>query len=173
MSVDDLKRYVRDVPDFPKPGILFRDITPLLADPAAFGAALERLAREAEALSPDLVAGIESRGFILGAPLARQLGTGFVPIRKPGKLPSRTLQESYSLEYGEGRLEMHADAVGPGRRVLIVDDLLATGGTAAAACRLVRRAGGEVAGLLFLIELEALAGRSRLEDGPVVSLLRY
>ena len=173
MTELDLKRYIADVPDFPQEGILFRDITPLLADPAALGTALAELETRARKTRPDVIAGIESRGFLFGMPLAERLGTGFVPIRKPGKLPRETLRESYSLEYGENTIEMHADAVREGQRVLVVDDLLATGGTAAAAASLVRRAGGEVAGWLFLVELAALGGRARLDGAPVHSVLVY
>jgi len=173
VTTEELKRYIADVPDFPQPGILFRDITPLLADPAALGAAIDALAERGRELAPDLVAGIESRGFLFGLPLAQRLGTGFVPVRKPGKLPRETVRESYTLEYGENTIEMHADAVRPGQRVLVVDDLLATGGTAAAAGNLVRRAGGEVAGWLFLVELAPLRGREKLVGAPVHSVLVY
>ncbi len=173
MGAVDLKQYIADVPDFPQPGILFRDITPLLGSPEALGAALRELEDRARETRPDVIAGIESRGFLFGMPLAERLGTGFVPIRKPGKLPRETLRESYSLEYGENTIEMHRDAVRPGQRVLVVDDLLATGGTAAAAANLVRRAGGEVAGWLFLVELAALGGRERLAGAPVLSVVVY
>jgi len=169
----DLKQYIADVPDFPQEGILFRDITPLLAHPEALAAALAELEERARETRPDVIAGIESRGFLFGMPLAERLGTGFVPIRKPGKLPRETLRESYSLEYGENTIEMHRDAVRPGQRVLVVDDLLATGGTAEAAANLVRRAGGEVAGWLFLVELAALGGREKLAGAPVHSVLVY
>jgi adenine phosphoribosyltransferase len=158
----DLRRYVRDVPDFPTPGILFRDITPLLASAEAFGAAVEAMAepfRESDAVK---IAGIEARGFMFGAAVARQLGLGFVPVRKPGKLPGRTERIAYGLEYGSDALEVHVDAFKPGEAVLIVDDVLATGGTAAAAAELVERLGARVAAMVFCIELEALQGRSRL-----------
>jgi adenine phosphoribosyltransferase len=168
-----LKAIIRDVPDFPKKGILFKDITTLLADPEALQATLTALAVAHDGGRIDQVAGIESRGFIFGAAVAARLGAGFVPIRKPGKLPAATISESYELEYGTDTLEIHADAIRPGQRVLIVDDLLATGGTASAAARLVRRLQGEVAGLAFVVELTFLAGRSRLEGLPVKSLVRY
>ncbi len=173
MGSEDLRQHIADVPDFPRKGILFRDITPLLASPGALSAALDELERQAREFRPDLVAGIESRGFLFGMPLADRIGTGFIPVRKPGKLPRETLRESYSLEYGENTVEMHADAVRPGQRVLVVDDLLATGGTAAAAASLVRRAGGEVAGWLFLVELAPLRGREKLAGAPVRSVLVY
>jgi adenine phosphoribosyltransferase len=169
----NLENYIRDIPDFPKPGILFKDITPLLADPEAFSAAENRLV---EAISDDhltAVAGIESRGFIFGTVVARRLGLGFVPIRKEGKLPSTRLAETYALEYGEGVLEIHDDAVGKDDRVLIVDDLLATGGTAAASARLIERLGAEVAGLAFVVELAFLKGREKLPGRHVISLVSY
>jgi len=168
-----LKGIIRDVPDFPKKGIIFKDITPLLADAGAFEATLEALSAPHRPNPPDLVAGVESRGFIFGAAVAARLGAGFVPIRKPGKLPSASLHETYELEYGTDRLEIHEDAVRPGRRVLLVDDLLATGGTALAASRLIRRLQGELAGISFVIELEFLSGRKRLAGLPVSSLVRY
>ncbi|MDQ7007733.1 MAG: adenine phosphoribosyltransferase [Acidobacteriota bacterium] len=164
---------IRDIPDFPKPGILFRDITPLLADAEGLAAVVDQLEQWARSRAPDVIVGIESRGFIFGVPLALRLGVGFVPVRKPGKLPAETVRETYQLEYGTDSLEIHADALAPGRRVLIVDDLLATGGTAAATARLVRRVGGQVQGLLFVIELAALKGRRRLEGEAVHALLRY
>ena len=164
---------IRGIPDFPKPGILFRDITPLLADSEGLAAAVDQLERWARERAPDVVVGIESRGFIFGVPLALRLGVGFVPLRKPGKLPAETVRETYELEYGTDSLEIHADALASGQRVLIVDDLLATGGTAAAAARLVRRVGGQVEGLLFVIELAALEGRRLLEGETVHSLLSY
>jgi adenine phosphoribosyltransferase len=162
---------LRDVPDFPKPGILFKDITPVLADADLFRAIVEDLADE-YADSVDIVAGIESRGFILAAPLAARLGTAFVPIRKPGKLPYRTVRVEYELEYGSDALEAHVDAVAPGQRVLIVDDVLATGGTAAGAVSVIRDLGGIVAGVAILVELDFLRGRERLRDVPVRSTLR-
>ncbi len=164
---------IRDVPDFPKSGILFKDITPVLGHPEAFREVIKVLAEHAASLKPDLVAGIESRGFLLGAPVALALGVGFVPIRKAGKLPSQTEREEYTLEYGTAIVEIHRDAVQPGERVLIMDDLLATGGTAAAVVRLIEKLGGTVAGLSFLIELGFLPGRDVLNGYEVHSLLRY
>jgi adenine phosphoribosyltransferase len=158
---DDLKALVRTIPDFPRPGIQFRDVTTLLLDARGFGLAVERLAGTVTD-RPDLVAAIEARGFILGAALARELGSGLLLIRKDGKLPGATIAEDYALEYGSDRLAMHIDACAPGARVLIVDDLLATGGTALAAARLVTRAGGVIAGARFVIDLPALGGSARL-----------
>ncbi len=169
----DLKTLIRDIPDFPQPGILFRDITPLLANPEGFRAALDGLAEAATPLAPDAVVGIESRGFIFGAPLADRLGLPFVPVRKPGKLPAERMSVEYSLEYGDSRLDIHRDAVAQGSRVVIVDDLLATGGTALAAAKLVEMLGAAVAGVLFVVELEALGGRSKLGAYEVESLLSY
>ena len=169
----DFAEHIRAVADFPKPGIVFRDITTLLQDARAFGAAVDSLATMARALQPDIIVGIESRGFVFGAPVAVALGVGFVPVRKPGKLPAATLRENYTLEYGDDSLEMHRDALRPGMRVVIVDDLLATGGTAAAAARLVERGGATVAGLLFLVELAFLPGRERLAGHTVHALVRY
>jgi adenine phosphoribosyltransferase len=168
-----LKNIIRDVPDFPKKGIVFKDITPLLGDPGTLRETIEALAAPHLAAPPDLVAGVESRGFIFGAAVAARLGAGFVPIRKPGKLPSRTVAETYELEYGTDTLEIHADAVREGQRVLLVDDLLATGGTACAASSLVKKVGGELIGISFVIELGFLEGRSRLEGLPASSLVRY
>ena len=169
----ELESRIRAIPDFPKPGILYRDITPLLGDP-------EMLARTARALvapfaGEDIqaVAGIEARGFIFGCLVARELSASFVPVRKPGKLPYQKVSESYTLEYGAGIVEMHVDAVAPGSRVLVVDDLVATGGTAAASCVLIERLGGEVAGCAFVIELDGLGGRDRLAGRTVHSLLRF
>jgi len=167
----DLKTVIRDVPDFPRPGILFRDITPVLADPAAFRAALDGLEAYVRTLRCDRLAAVESRGFLFAAPLAARLGLGLAILRKPGKLPAATVAESYALEYGEATLHLHADAVAPGERVAVIDDLLATGGTAAAAGRLIRRLGGEVASYVFLVELADLGGRARLADAPVFSLV--
>lgn len=166
-----LRAAVRDVPDFPKPGILFKDITPALADPALFLEVVLALARHGA--GADVVVGIESRGFLFAAPLALELGCGFVPFRKPGKLPYRTARIEYGLEYGNDALEAHTDGIRPGDRVLIVDDVLATGGTAAAAAELVRRMGGQPLSALFVLELGFLAGRGRLGALPVHSLLRY
>lgn len=170
-----LERLVRDVPDFPEPGIVFKDLTPLFADPAGFTSVIEALAgsgREAGATVVDKVVGVEARGFILGAPVALALGVGFVPVRKAGKLPGATHAESYALEYGEATLEMHVDAIGPGERVLIVDDVLATGGTAQATLRLVEACGGTPAALAFLIELGFLDGRARVGSARVDALTR-
>lgn len=169
----DLRDHIRAVPDFPKPGILFRDITPLLQDPAAFRLCLERLCRPWQTLEPDVIAGIEARGFIFGAAMAVQLGVPFVPIRKPGKLPWKTRKVSYSLEYGNDAVEIHEDAIRPGARVLLVDDLLATGGTMAAAVSLVSELGGEVVEALFVVELTELGGRGRLPGVPVRSIITY
>lgn len=169
----DLKTIIRDVPDFPKPGILFRDITTLLQQTNAFQQAVDQLLKRYRDMPFDLVAGIESRGFIMGTVLAYELKKGFVPIRKPGKLPASTISAEYSLEYGTDRIEMHVDAVSAGQRVLLVDDLLATGGTMQAACNLVRQAGGEVAECSFLIELAGLNGRAKLDGYNIFSLLNY
>jgi adenine phosphoribosyltransferase len=169
----DLKSTIRDVPDFPKPGIVFKDITTLLKDRSAFKSAVIQLCEPFRVQAVDQVVGIESRGFIFGAAIAYELGTGFVPVRKPGKLPSKTLKETYSLEYGTDTVEMHQDAIEPGQRVLIVDDLLATGGTAAATLRLVRSLKGIPVGAAFLIELQFLNGRQKLGDLPVHVLIGY
>ncbi|MCO5168520.1 MAG: adenine phosphoribosyltransferase [Planctomycetes bacterium] len=171
-----IKRLIRDVPDFPKPGILFKDVTPLLADAPALARVVDALAepyRQNGKPTVDRVLGIESRGFIFGTPVAQRLGVGFAPIRKPGKLPWKTVSESYALEYGEDRIELHEDAVHEGERVLIVDDLLATGGTLTAACRLVERLGGQVAGCAVVIELGFLDGRKRLGERPLHSLVTF
>ena len=167
----DYSRFVRDVPDFPKAGILFRDITPLLASPEAFRAAVSAMAEPFRGREVHRVVGIEARGFMFGAAIARDLGLGFVPVRKPGKLPGRTEKIAYGLEYGSDGLEVHADAFAPGEVALVVDDVLATGGTAAAAVELVERLGARVAGLTFFIELGALRGRSRLAGLPAHAVL--
>ena len=164
---------IRDIPDFPKSGILFKDITPVLGNAEAFQEVIDRLTEYAAGLAPDVIAGIESRGFLLGAPVALALGVGFVPIRKAGKLPSQTEREEYVLEYGTAIIEIHRDAIAEGQRVLIIDDLLATGGTASASVRLVERLGGKVAALSFLIELGFLPGREALSGYAVHSLLAY
>ena len=164
---------IRDVPDFPKPGIVFKDITPLLQDPVTFAATIDGMAESVRAYPFDLVCGIESRGFLFGAALAKELGKGFIPIRKPGKLPWRTASESYELEYGKDTIEIHVDAAPGGKRVLMVDDLLATGGTMAAALKLVRKVGGKPVACAFLIELAFLAGRKKLGEVPVHALVRY
>jgi adenine phosphoribosyltransferase len=173
MTMTDLKTQIRHVPDFPKAGILFYDITTLLQDAAGFKAAIDSLATPFQDQRIDLVVGIESRGFIFGAPVADRLGAGFAPVRKPGKLPSACARESYALEYGTDTLEIHEDAVKNGQRVLIVDDLLATGGTAAATASLVKKIGGTVHALAFLIELVGLNGRSRLAGENVHVSLQY
>lgn len=169
----DLASYIRDVPDFPKPGILFKDITPLLGDAKALAAAIQAMTAPFIDAGVTRVVGMESRGFLFGPGIAARLGCGFVPLRKPGKLPWRTRSVSYQLEYGEDTLEMHEDAVGSDDQVLIVDDLLATGGTAAAAIALIESAGATVAGATFLIELTALAGGERLGDVRASSVLSY
>jgi adenine phosphoribosyltransferase len=171
--MDDLKRMIREVPDFPKKGILFYDITTLLKDKTGFRNVIDVLTEQVRPLKPDSVLGIEARGFIFAPALAYNLGAGFVPIRKPKKLPAETERISYELEYGMDTLEMHRDAIKPGMRVVIADDLLATGGTALASVRLVEKLGGEVAAVMFVIELEALKGRDRLVGYEVVSLLKY
>ena len=170
---DALKSRIRHVPDFPKAGILFYDVTTLLRDPDGFRIAIDAMTSPFAAAGIDLVVGIESRGFILGSAVADRLGTGFVPVRKLGKLPAETVRASYSLEYGTDSLEMHRDAITPGQRVLIVDDLLATGGTANAAVQLVKQLGGIVQGVAFLIELVGLDGRSKLEGEQVYTVLSY
>lgn len=172
-GLDYARRLIRDIKNFPQPGILFRDITPLLADPRGFHIVLDAIAERFLGTHVDAVVGIESRGFIFGGALAARLNASFVPVRKPGKLPYRTEKVSYSLEYGESELEMHRDSLAEGARVVIVDDLLATGGTAAAAAELVERQGAEVTAFAFVIELESLGGRARLDGAPVVSILRY
>lgn len=171
--MEALRSLIREVPDFPKPGILFYDITTALKDPQGLDMVARGLADAASGKGVDLVAGIESRGFLFGPALALELGTGFALMRKPGKLPAETASVSYELEYGTDSLEIHTDAIQPGQRVLVVDDLLATGGTAAAAVRLVEQAGGEVAGLSFVVELDFLNGRGRLGGYDITSLLRY
>ena len=173
MAVPDLRGLVRDFPDHPQPGVVFKDITPLLADAAAFRKAIEGLAEPFVGSAVSHVVGIEARGFIVAAPVAHQLGAGFIPVRKAGKLPWHTVAQQYALEYGTDTLELHADAVTGGDRVLIIDDVLATGGTAHATATLVSGTGATVVGLGFLIELEFLGGRSRLVDHNIASLLRY
>ena len=172
MSVD-LRSYIRDIPDFPKPGIVFKDITPLLADGEALDVAVRGLADLARPLRPQVVIGAEARGFLLGPALARELGAGFVLARKPGKLPHETVRAEYELEYGMDALELHSDAVAAGSRVLVHDDLLATGGTAKALCDLVEKVDGQVVACGFLIELAFLGGRERLARHDVQALLRY
>ncbi|MGW1075372.1 adenine phosphoribosyltransferase [Streptomyces sp. NPDC002537] len=162
---DLLLAHIHDVPDYPKPGVMFKDITPLLADATAFGVLTDTFAGICERLAATKIVGLEARGFILGAPAAVRSGVGFIPVRKAGKLPGATLAQAYELEYGTAEIEMHADAVGPGDRVLVIDDVLATGGTAEAALQLIRRAGAEVAGVAVLMELGFLDGRQRLAEG--------
>ena len=171
--MSDLASHIRDIPDFPKPGILFKDITPLLLDPEALSQAVDELAAWARPLNVDFVAAAEARGFILGAAIARELGAGFVPARKPGKLPWDTVSAEYVLEYGVDALEMHADALADGARVLLHDDLLATGGTARALAELAVGAGAEIAGCAFLVELSFLAGRAALAPYDVHALVSY
>ncbi len=170
-AVVDLRAYVRDIPDFPKPGILFRDLTPLMRDARAFAHTIDRLAQPIARLGASLVVGIESRGFIFGAAVAQRLGIGFVPIRKPGKLPGRTRQRRYELEYGTDAVEVHEDAVAHGSPVALVDDVLATGGTAAAAIHLLGDLGARVVTASFVLELAALHGRKRLGDVPIDALI--
>jgi adenine phosphoribosyltransferase len=171
--VDDLRAKIREVPDFPKPGILFYDITTLLKDAGAFREVVDQMAEQVGGAKVDLVVGMESRGFIFSAPLAYKLSAGFVPVRKLGKLPADTIEVEYALEYGTATLEIHRDAIHPGQRVLIVDDLLATGGTVMGTIELVRRLGGEIAGLSFMVELTALRGREKLGDYEIHTLLAY
>lgn len=175
MSADSawITDLVRDIADYPTPGVTFRDITPLLGDGPAFRRSVAELVAAFSMLEVDLVLGMEARGFILAAPVAVELGAGFVPVRKAGKLPWAVVREEYSLEYGADVLEMHRDAIRPGERVLVIDDVLATGGTAAATCRLIEELGGQVVGLGFLIEIDGLGGRERLGDRRVDSLSRY
>lgn len=169
----ELKSLIREVPDFPKPGINFKDITTLLQNGPAFGQAIDTMARHFQDRRPELIVGAESRGFLLGAPLAYEMGCGFVLVRKPGKLPAAVERVTYDLEYGQDTLEIHRDAIIPGQRVLIVDDLLATGGTISATVELVRKLGGNIVGCAFLIELDFLNGRERLTDIEVLSLIHY
>ncbi|HUU19668.1 MAG TPA: adenine phosphoribosyltransferase [Sedimentisphaerales bacterium] len=169
----DLKRYIRSIPDWPKKGILFRDITPLLADPKAFAAAVDALCADFTGAGIEYVAAVEARGFIFGAAVAEKLGAGFVPIRKKGKLPFETESITYDLEYGTDTLEVHSDAVENQAKVLMVDDLLATGGTMASACKLIEKIGGQVVGIVFLIELAALRGREKISCYNVKSIISY
>ncbi|HEY6396519.1 MAG TPA: adenine phosphoribosyltransferase [Solirubrobacteraceae bacterium] len=173
MTSLDLRSFVRDIPDFPRPGVIFKDITPLLLDPIALDAAVARLSAYAEPLGIDLVVAAEARGFILGGALAQQLGAGFIPARKPGKLPHKTIAAEYALEYGIDALEVHADALAGGATVLVHDDLLATGGTARALCELVGSLGGRIAACAFVIELSFLGGRARLEPYDTYALIDY
>ena len=169
----NLKDYIASIPDFPQEGILFRDITPLMADGEAFKEACDQLIGFARQIGAEVVAGPESRGFIFGCPVAYELKIGFVPVRKPNKLPRKTISYKYDLEYGSNELHMHADSIKPGQKVLIIDDLLATGGTVEATIKMVEQLGGEVVGCAFLIELEDLGGREKLKDYNVFTLLKY
>jgi adenine phosphoribosyltransferase len=173
MGVEELQAKIRDVPDFPEPGIVFKDIMPVLADPATFHQLVELLAGWIEPRKPDVILGAEARGFILGAALAYRLDCGFVAARRPGKLPWKTVSATYALEYGENSLELHADAISDGQRVLVHDDVLATGGTARAICDLAAQLGGEIVGVAFVIELDFLDGRKQLEGYDVESLIHY
>jgi adenine phosphoribosyltransferase len=173
LATINLRDYIRDIPDFPKPGIVFKDITPLLSDPAAFRSAIELLKDQYGGRGINIIGAAEARGFIFGAPLAIEMGAGFVPIRKPGKLPHATIALEYQLEYGNGTLEVHTDAFGTGHRVLLIDDVLATGGTMRACRDLVQSTGAEVVATAFVIELSFLGGRARLEPGEVFSLITY
>lgn len=168
----DFNKILRHIPDFPEKGINFIDITTVLQDKEAFRAAIDAMKDKVKDLEIDVIVGAESRGFIMGAPLAYALGVGFVPVRKPGRLPYETIRADYSLEYGTNTLEMHVDSVKPGQKVLVVDDLLATGGTAQANCKLVEELGGEIVGLMFFIELLELNGREKLEDRPVYTIVQ-
>jgi adenine phosphoribosyltransferase len=168
-----LKTHIRDVPDFPKPGIVFKDITPLLQKPEVFGAIIDALVKRYAGENVDTIVGIESRGFLFGTPLAHKLGAAFVPVRKKGKLPYKTVDVSYDLEYGSATIEMHTDAIGKGHRTIVVDDLLATGGTAAAACTLIEGQGGEVVECAFVVELSFLNGREKMGGRKVHSLVMY
>jgi len=171
--VEEIRAAVRDVPDFPKRGIVFKDITPVLSDPVLFRASIDLFLERCRGLKIDKIVGIDARGFLFGSAVAYELGLGFVPIRKRGKLPYRTETAKYSLEYGEAEMEMHVDAMSAGERIVLVDDLLATGGTSAAAAVLIRKAGGHLLEAQFLIELESLHGRKRLQPTPVTAFLKY
>jgi adenine phosphoribosyltransferase len=173
LASDRIANAVRDVPDFPKPGILFKDITPLLADGALFHESIDLFLEACKPLRPDKIVGIDARGFMFGSAVAYELGAGFVPIRKKGKLPFETKEASYTLEYGEATVQMHIDAIVPGERIVLVDDLLATGGTSAAAAKLITQAGGNLVEIQFMIELAFLKGRRHLEPVPVRSFLTY
>ena len=172
MDVKHIENLIRDVPDFPVEGILFKDITTVLQDPKGMKFAVDAMTEQGKTYQPDLIVGIESRGFMFGMPMAYQLDLGFVPVRKPGKLPAEHISETYTLEYGSNTLEIHTDAVKSGQRVLVVDDLLATGGTAQATARLIERLGGEVVGFVFMIELDFLNGRDALAEYDVYSLIK-
>jgi adenine phosphoribosyltransferase len=167
----DLKQYIKDVPDYPKPGVVFKDITPLLGDKEAFRFAVDSLAEKFSGI--DIVVGIDARGFLLAAPVAYRLGAGLAIVRKPGKLPRQTIREDYTLEYASNTLEMHTDAILPGQNVLIVDDVLATGGTMEATCKMVKKLGGNIVGIGFLIELSFLSGKDKLREFEIFSLIKY
>ena len=169
----ELKSFIRDIPDFPEPGILFRDITPMLQNPAAFASAVDQFREHFNPVDFDVIVPVESRGFLFGAPVAYKMGKPLVPVRKPGKLPSATHSTEYNLEYGSNAMEIHVDGISPGQRVLILDDLLATGGTLAATARLVEKAGGIIAGIGVVIELTGLDGRSKLKGYDLFSLVQY
>lgn len=171
--MEHLKEYIRTIPDFPIPGIQFRDITTLIKHPKAFQETIDILVKQYEKENIDVIVGIESRGFIFGAPLALRLGIGFVPVRKPGKLPGKTVEVEYELEYGTDKLQIHDDAIEPGSRVLVIDDLLATGGTLAGTCKLVEEVGGEVAGCACVIELPALKGREKIAPYPLFTMISF
>jgi adenine phosphoribosyltransferase len=173
VTLEQLQAAIRDVPNFPKPGVIFKDITPILADPSLFGGVVDILTDEAQKSRPDKIVGIDARGFLFGAAVAYKLRRGFIPVRKKGKLPYKRISFAYELEYGSAEMEMHVDAISPGDRVVLVDDLLATGGTSGAAIRLVRGSGGTVEAALFFIELSFLKGRERLSDVPVWTLVRF
>lgn len=171
--MEELRQAIRDIPDFPKKGVIFKDITTLLKDPGAFGKAIDALEQVLKGKDHDLVLGVESRGFIFASTLAYKLGKGLIIVRKPGKLPARTVEVSYELEYGTDSVEMHADAIQPGQRVVIVDDVLATGGTARGVAELVEKVGGKVVALVFLVELDFLKGREKLSGYDTISILHY
>ena len=173
MTIDQLKALVRDVPDFPEPGIIFKDLMPLIGNADAFRSTIEQLAEWAKPRNPDIILGAEARGFIFGGALAHQLNAGFVPVRKLGKLPGKTIEVEYELEYGRDALAVHEDAIRPGQRVLALDDLLATGGSMGAALRLIRQLGGHIVGVAFMIELAFLHGRDKLKEHPLHSLIVY
>ena len=173
LKEETVKELIRDIPDFPSDGVMFRDITPILQNPSAFHEVVCAMAECVRGMKPDVIVGIESRGFMFGAPIALELGVGFVPVRKIGKLPAETIKAEYSLEYGTNAVEIHRDAIEPGMRVAVVDDLLATGGTAKAAIQLVEELGGKVAGLSFLIELTFLSGRQMLQGYDVCTIVTY
>ena len=169
----DLKKYIADIPDFPEPGVIFRDVTPFLADKDAYQESIRLISEFAKDKNVDVIVGPEARGFLFGCPVALALHCGFVPVRKPGKLPREVISQSYDLEYGSNEIQMHSDSIQPGQNVLVVDDLLATGGTVEAAISLIEKMGGNVVGTAFLIELEALKGRELLKDYDVFSVLKY